>query len=149
GLPFGYQDHSEPTSDASTYLPMLSIARGASVIEKHITPDRNLKGEDYEAALNPDEFADFVKNIRIVDGILNKSPAEVSADELVYRQYKSLMKVVAKEKIRVGDVFSEDNVTVMRAKRGEVDGKRIKSLIGKQAESGYDKFEPLKGSEIG
>ncbi len=148
GVPFGYQDHSEPTSSASMYLPILFIAEGASVIEKHITPDRSLKGEDYEAALNPDEFADFVKNIRIVDNMLNKEPDEISADELIYRQYKSLMKVVAKKSIEVGDVFSEDNITVMRAKKGEVDGKRIKSLLGSMAKSAYQKFEPLKRSEL-
>jgi len=48
GLQFGYQDHSEPNSVASMYLPTLFIAGGASIIEKHITHDRSLKGEDYE-----------------------------------------------------------------------------------------------------
>jgi len=148
GLQFGYQDHSEPTSVASMYLPALFIAKGASIIEKHITHDRSLKGQDYEAALNPDEFADFVKNIRTVDAILNKKPDEVSADELKYREYKSLMKVVAKKSIKAGDVFSEDNITVMRAKKGEVDGKRIQSLLGKKAKSAYGKFEPVKRSEL-
>jgi N,N'-diacetyllegionaminate synthase len=148
GVAFGYQDHSEPNSAASMFLPVLAIAEGASVIEKHLTYDRSLKGEDYEAALNPDEFVEFVKNIRITDGILNKQSDEVSADELVYRQYKSLMKVVAKEPIRPGDLFTEDNLVVMRARKGEVEGNRIKSLLGKKAKSVYEKFEPLKKSEI-
>ncbi len=147
-LPFGYQDHSEPTSPASMYLPVLFIAGGASVIEKHITHDRSLKGEDYEAALNPDEFADFVKNIRIIDGILNKKPDEVSADELIYRQYKSLMKVVAKKKIKAGEVFSENNLTVMRAKKGRGRGQANKVVARQEGTSAYEKFEPLKRSEL-
>ena len=148
GVHFGYQDHSEPTSDASTFLPVLFMVSGASIIEKHITHDRSLKGEDFEAALNPDEFGEFVKNIRIIDGMLNKDPNEVSADELVYRQYKSLMKVVSGTKIRAGDTFSTDNLSVMRAKKGEVDGKRIESLLGKKSEFDYEKFEPLKRGEL-
>jgi len=44
---FGYQDHSEPTSLASIYLPILFITKGASVIEKHITHNRSLKGQDW------------------------------------------------------------------------------------------------------
>ena len=148
GVHFGYQDHSEPTSDASTFLPVLFIASGASIIEKHITHDRSLKGEDYEAALNPDEFSEFVKNIRIIDGMLNKQPDEVSADELVYRQYKSLMKVVAKAPIKVGDTLTEDNAAVMRSRKGEIDGKRIESLLGRRASSAYRKFEPIRRSEL-
>lgn len=147
-LLFGYQDHSEPASPASMYLPILLMAKGASIIEKHITHDRSLKGQDYESALNPDEFADFVRNIRIVDNILNKKANEVSADELKYREYKSLMKVVTRKSIEVGEVFSEDNLTVMRARRGEISGKRIKSLLNKTARSAYRKYEPIKRSEL-
>ncbi len=148
GLDFGYQDHSEPTSQASMYLPVLFIAGGASVIEKHITPDRSLKGEDYEAALNPDEFAAFVRNIRIVDDMLNKKADVVSTDELIYRQYKSLMKVVASKNIKTGDVFSRDNLTIMRARKGEIEGKRIESLLTRKANADYKKFEPIKRSEL-
>lgn len=143
-VPFGYQDHSEPTSFASTYLPILFIARGASIMEKHITHNRSLKGLDYEAALNPDEFADFVQNIRIVDNILNKKVDEVSADELKYREYKSLMRVVAKKTIRIGEIFSEDNLTVMRAKKGEINGRELKALLNKKSKLAYKKFEPIK-----
>lgn len=147
-LPFGYQDHSEPESWASTYLPILFMAEGASIIEKHITHNRSLKGQDYAAALNPDEFAEFVRDIRIVDNILNKKTDEVSADELKYREYKSLMKVVAKNRIKVGEVFSEDNLTVMRAKKGEINGRALTFLLNKTAKSAYTKFEPIKRSEI-
>lgn len=148
GIPFGYQDHSEPTSLASTYLPILSIAKGASIIEKHLTHDRSLKGQDYEAALNPDEFFEFVQNIRIVDNILNKKADEVSADELKYREYKSLMKVVAKKNIKFGEVFSENNLTVMRAKKGGINGRELKSLLNKKATSAYENFEPIERSEF-
>lgn len=143
-IPFGYQDHSEPTSLASIYLPILFISRGASVIEKHITHNRNLKGLDYQAALNPDEFTEFVKEIRTVDELLSKNPRVVSKEELKYKKYKSLMKVVAKKDIKKGARFSKDNLAVMRAKKGEVEGKKLKLLLNKKAKLSYKKFEPIK-----
>lgn len=147
-IPFGYQDHSEPLSLDSIYMPVLFIAQGATIIEKHITHNRSLKGTDYESALNPDEFVDFVKNIRIVDNILNKKINEVSLDELKYREYKTLMKVAAKKDISAGEVFSKDNIAVIRAKKGEIKGKRLKLLLNKKAKQSYKKFEPIKRKEL-
>ncbi|MCX6764888.1 MAG: N-acetylneuraminate synthase family protein, partial [Candidatus Nealsonbacteria bacterium] len=147
-LPWGYQDHSEPTSPASNYMSILAIGRGASIIEKHITHNRALKGVDYEAALNPDEFADFVKDIRIVNNIINKKPEEVSSDELQYKEYKTLMKVVATAEIKPGDNFSKDNIAVVRAKKGEIKGKNLKFLLNKKAKQNYQKFEPIKRNEF-
>ena len=147
-LPWGYQDHSEPISSASIYLPILAVGKGAAVIEKHITHNRSLKGQDYEAALNPDEFANFVKSIKIVDNILNKKINEVSADELQYKEYKTLMKAVAKRDIRIGEIFSKNNIAVMRAKRGEINGRYLSSLLDKGANFLYKRFEPIKRDEL-
>ncbi len=147
-LPFGYQDHSEPTSPASTYLPVLFISQGASIIEKHITYDRNLKGQDYWTALNPDEFSEFVKDIGTADLILSKNPKEVSPEEFQYKDYKSIIKVVAKKEIKKGTYFSEDNLAVMRAKRGEISGRYFKKLLGKESFFSYKKLEPIKRDEL-
>jgi N,N'-diacetyllegionaminate synthase len=147
-LPLGYQDHSEPRSQASTYLSVLAVSQGASVIEKHITHDRSLKGQDYEAALNPDEFLRFVRDIRMADRILEKRPKEVSQGEMKYRHLKSDMKAVALKAIKAGEVFSENNLTVMRAKKGELNGRELKNLFGRKAKKSYRKFEPVKRSEI-
>ncbi|MFC2070886.1 hypothetical protein ACFLTB_06935, partial [Chloroflexota bacterium] len=97
-------------------------------------------------ALNPDEFAEFVRNIRLAEGTLHKASEEVSADELEYREYKSLMKVVAKESIKAGDIFTLSNLTVMRARKGEISGKQIKTLLNKKSVSAYEKYEPIKRS---
>jgi sialic acid synthase SpsE len=58
----GYSDH---TSDIVT--PALSIAYGSSVIEKHFTVDKELPGRDNKFALDPIEFYEMVRNIRIAE----------------------------------------------------------------------------------
>jgi len=146
-IPWGYQDHSEPTSSASTYMPILAISQGAAVIEKHITHNRSLKGIDYQAALNPDEFTNFVKDIRVVDDLLCRKLNEVSVDELRYKKYKSIMKVIAKQDIKIGEKFTKNNLTVMRAKKGEIAGRELKLLLNKKSKLSYKKFEPIKKYE--
>ncbi len=147
-IPFGYQDHSEPTSPASTFLPVLFATEGAVIIEKHITHDRSLKGTDYQAALNPGEFTLFVQNLKTVNRMLTKKTDEISSGELKYRDYKSLIKVVAKTDIQQGESFSNENLAVMRAKSGEVAGKYLDSLLGRKATSSYHKFECIKKNEM-
>lgn len=58
-LPIGYSDHTE-----SWYVPALAVAKGASVIEKHFTSNKNLPGRDNKFALEAPAFAEMVKFIR-------------------------------------------------------------------------------------
>ena len=51
-------------------MPALAVAMGATFVEKHITFDRKEKGEDYEAALDPNGFKEFVENIRAAEKAL-------------------------------------------------------------------------------
>src|SRR5205823_1969384 len=66
-LPVGYQDHSDGGGDEAFWLPAAAVGMGVEVLEKHITHDRSLKGTDHEAALNPNEFARFVRMVRQVE----------------------------------------------------------------------------------
>lgn len=147
-LNFGYQDHSNPASLSSTYLPILFISQSALIIEKHITHNRELKGLDYEAALNPDEFIAFVQDIRTADRLINKQSDQICADEIKYRKYKSLIKIAAKKNIKIGEKFSEKNLVVMRAKKGKIKGSKLKFLLNKKSKSAYNKFDCIKKKEL-
>lgn len=147
-LPWGYQDHSEPESADSINLPILAQAMGAHIIEKHLTYNRSLKGQDYEAALNPDEFVEFAKTIKDIDYILNKEPNEISTGEVRYKEYKNLMKVVSSKAIKQGEKFTKDNLAVMRSKKGEIQGRHLDLLLEKESNNNYAKFEPLKTAEL-
>ena len=37
------------------------------VVERHITLDKSMKGNDHKCSLNPDEFAEMVRSIRIIE----------------------------------------------------------------------------------
>ncbi|OOE68971.1 N-acetylneuraminate synthase [Salinivibrio sp. ML198] len=112
GLSAGYSDHSEGIT-----IPIAAAARGAVLIEKHFTLDRNMEGPDHKASLEPHELGNMVDAIRNVEAALGtgvKSPTvSESKNKAVAR--KSL---VASQAISAGDAFSSGNVTIKRPGTG-------------------------------
>ena len=108
----GYSDHTEGIT-----VPPVAVAMGARVIEKHLTLNQSLPGPDHLASLEPADFADMVRDIRIVEKILGKgqkTPTKAEeANRLIAR--KSL---VAARDIAVGEEFSPDNLTTKRPGSG-------------------------------
>jgi N,N'-diacetyllegionaminate synthase len=112
GVAVGYSDHTEGIA-----VPIAAVAMGATVIEKHLTLDRNLPGPDHLASLEPEEFMAMVRGIRTIekalgDGIKRPTLSE-QANLPVVR--KSL---VAARPIRAGELFSEANLTAKRPGTG-------------------------------
>lgn len=62
GVPVGYSSHS-----VDTLPPVIAVAMGASVIEAHLTLDKDLPGSDHKASLTPDQFGQMVRDIRRVE----------------------------------------------------------------------------------
>ena len=61
----GYSDHTK-----GSHVAIAAVAIGASVIEKHITLNKKLKGPDHSSSLEPKEFIKFVERIRTTEEIL-------------------------------------------------------------------------------
>jgi N-acetylneuraminate synthase len=76
GLPVGYSDHTEGITVA-----VAAVARGAVVIEKHLTTDRTLAGPDHAASLEPQLFADLVTSIRTVEDSLGTGEKRATSSE--------------------------------------------------------------------
>jgi N,N'-diacetyllegionaminate synthase len=64
-LPVGYSDHSTGIEAA-----LAAVSLGATVIEKHLTLDRQLPGPDHAASLEPEEFGVMVRGIRRIQSML-------------------------------------------------------------------------------
>src|SRR4030067_2674378 len=112
GLSVGYSDHT-----LGIEVPIAAVAIGAKVIEKHFTLDKNMKGPDHKASLEPDELKAMVKAIRNVekamgDGI--KRPTE-KEDETRIIARRSL---VAKRDLKKGDVINSGDIIIKRPGSG-------------------------------
>jgi sialic acid synthase SpsE len=77
GLPVGLSDHSLDPELA----PMLAIAMGAAVVEKHFCLSRDDPGLDDPIALPPADFARMVRGIRRASGLATETLLEALARE--------------------------------------------------------------------
>ena len=136
GLPVGYSDHTEGIAVA-----LAAVARGASIIEKHFTLDRNLPGPDHKASLEPKELGEMVRGIRQIEQAIGGNIKTVGKAEeknsLIAR--KSL---VARSFIREGERFTAENVTVKRPGTG-ISPLRYWDILGTEAKRDYMADEVL------
>ena len=126
----GYSDHSEGVTTA----PIVA-ALGAKVIEKHFTKSNNLKGPDHKASLEPKELKEYFKLVEITERSMGSPKKQVSKNEKenISPVRKS---IVAKKKIRKGEVFTENNLDVKRP-GGGISPMKWENVIGKKAKSDF------------
>ncbi|MAD94159.1 MAG: N-acetylneuraminate synthase [Rhodobacteraceae bacterium] len=126
----GYSDHT-----TGIEVAVAAVALGASVIEKHLTLDRDLPGPDHKASLEPNEFAAMVRAIRDIelamgDGIKRPSQSEVENKPIVRKS------LVAAKAIAAGDLFTQENLTVKRPGTG-ISPMRWDEVVGRTASRAF------------
>lgn len=103
----GLSDHS-----LGTTAPVVAVALGASMIEKHLTLHRRDGGVDSHFSLEPTEFADLVRDVRRAEAMLGSpafGPSAAEEASLVFRRSLYVVQDLAK-----GDEFTRDNVRAIR-----------------------------------
>ncbi len=137
GVAVGYSDHTPGIEVA-----IAAVALGASVIEKHFTLDRNFPGPDHKASLEPEELKAMVAAIRNIeialgDGIKQLTPSEARNKPIVRKS------LVASQKIKVGEVFSVQNITTKRPGTG-ISPMRWDEVIGHPAPRDFSADELIE-----
>jgi pseudaminic acid synthase len=107
-----------------------AVALGAEIIEKHFILDRNLGGPDAPFSMESDELAQMVEQIRLVEKTLGTVSYELSDKMKTNRKFSRSLFAI--KDIRIGDVFTEDNVRSIRPGDG-LSPKYLKSILGKRA----------------
>ena len=133
----GYSDHT-----LGIEVPIAAVALGATVIEKHFTLNKNLKGPDHRFSIEPDELKRMVISIRNIEKSLGDSIKKPSQSEL-----KNILivrkSIVAKTNIKKGEIFNESNITIKRPGNG-IPPTRWAEIIGKKANKYFKKDELIK-----
>ncbi|SFK81439.1 N-acetylneuraminate synthase [Paenibacillus sp. 1_12] len=135
-LPIGLSDHTEGIA-----VPIAAAALGASVIEKHLTLDRNMAGPDHRASLEPADFRSMVIGIRQVEASLGSSaklpsPREQTNAEVARRS------IVAAQAIASGEILTESHLAIKRPGGGRSPF-QYWELLGTTVRRAYDKDEML------
>ncbi|MEO0908453.1 MAG: N-acetylneuraminate synthase family protein [Pseudomonadota bacterium] len=123
----GYSGH-----ERGFHVPVAAVARGAKVVEKHFTLDRNMEGNDHRVSLLPRELTDMVAQIREVEAAMGTAaPRAVTQGEMMNREVLA-KSVVAARAIKQGQLISEADLTVRSPGQG-LQPYRRKDLIGRAA----------------
>jgi N-acetylneuraminate synthase len=67
-VPIGYSGH-----EMDTFISVAAVAMGACMIERHFTLSREMWGSDQKASIEPDEMAELVKSIRILEQAMGEN----------------------------------------------------------------------------
>jgi N,N'-diacetyllegionaminate synthase len=137
----GYSDHT-----IGSQASVMAVTLGARVIEKHITTDNNLIGPDHKASANPEDFRQFVQDIRRVEMILGSAVKKPSISEI---QYIPIVRrsIVAIKEIKKGEKFSRDNIDLKRPGTG-IAPKYFDKIIGRTARADIDYDSMLNWRDI-
>ncbi|MEN6349902.1 MAG: N-acetylneuraminate synthase [Syntrophomonas sp.] len=137
GVKVGYSDHTRGIA-----VPIAAAARGAAIIEKHFTLDKNLPGPDHKASLEPDELKAMITSIRQVQqslGAVEKLPAP---SELKNRSI-ARRSLITLERVKKGEIFTEKNLGAKRPGTG-ISAIYYFDWLGCQAQRDYEPDEMLE-----
>lgn len=136
----GYSDHTRP--DEGMDVIKTAWLLGASIIEKHFTLDKSLKGNDHYHAMDPLDVKkiksglDFIKNIR---GQESKRCLE---SELVARR-NARRSIVTNVAIKPGMIITESMLTFKRPGTG-ISPEEIRNVVGKKARVNIDEDSTIQ-----
>ena len=107
-VPIGFSDHT-----ADIFTPVAAAAIGACMIEKHFCLSRSDPGTDTFFALEPHEFKEMCRGIRIAQAALGTSQKYILDGEK--KTAKGFRKsFIAWRDLKKGDVLTNENTIIKR-----------------------------------
>lgn len=128
----GVSDHT-----IGSTVPILSVALGATVVEKHFILDRSLGGPDSAFSMEPHEFSQMVSAVKDAQQSLGRITYEVTDKNKSRRR-----SLFVAEDIKEGEIITEKNVRSIRPGYG-LHPKYLSQILGKKASQDLKKGEPF------
>lgn len=126
-------------------VPVLSVALGARVIEKHFILDKSIGGPDASFSLTPTEFSEMVQSVREAEKALGKVDYSMSEGKKNNRLISRSLFIV--EDVRTGETLTEKNVRSIRPGHG-LEPRYYNDVIGKKATQDLERGTPLAWSHF-
>ena len=141
-LPVGISDHI-----IGDMVSLGAVARGANIIEKHLTLDKDMEGPDHILSLLPSEFKDMKERIIIVEKSLGDGIKQPSANEVasIIRFRKTMY---TKHAIKKGSIINIDDIIYTAPAYG-IYSKYEDIVIGRIVTRDVDKNMPITWDMLG
>lgn len=122
----GYSDHT-----LGYAISLAAIAKGAKIIEKHFTLDKNMEGWDHKVSADPQELEIICKEGQNIFECLGSNYKVVSQDELEKRE-KFRRSATTARNIKEGEIITENDIVYKRPGTG-ITPAEAKWLVGRKA----------------
>jgi N-acetylneuraminate synthase len=135
-LPVGYSDHTDGIE-----ISVAAVALGATIIEKHLTLDRNAEGPDHAASIEAGDFKRMVAAIRNVESALGDG-VKAPKDSEIRNVPVARKSIVAARSLKAGEIIGPGDITTKRPGSGRppID---YWSLIGTAATRSFEPDDPI------
>ena len=141
GVPVGLSDHSMGSVGAVT-----AVAMGAKIIEKHFCLDRAIENPDSSFSMNPQEFAQMVRDVRQAEKAIGKvvyGPTKQEKNSITFRR-----SIFCVKDIKKGEKLTEENIRVIRPGHG-LAPKYYEEILGQVALMDIERGTPMTQSMVG
>lgn len=139
----GYSSH-----DADPLVSALAVAKGARIIEAHITHAKNQKGTDHKASLAVEELDGFIRKLKSASIYLgNAFPRTPSQGEMLNRLSLGKSLCVARD-IAAGTALKEADLE-LRSPGNGFGYDQLDQVVGKILQTDRKKGELLGKSDVG
>ncbi|MGG8497344.1 pseudaminic acid synthase [Tenacibaculum sp. TC6] len=125
--------------------PMIAVALGAKVIEKHFILDKEVGGADAHFSLDEFEFKQMVDAIRLTENLMGKVDYEMTDKKKKSREFSRSL-FIAKD-VKEGDILTEENIRSVRPGYG-LHPKYYNEILGSKVNNDKRKGEPLKWGDL-
>ena len=139
--PIGYSDHS-----LGTIASIMAVSLGASIIEKHLTLNRNDKGPDHLSSLEPKEFKILCENIRIAEKILGSSIKKPTKKEMIGR-ITNRRGLYAATDLKKNQVIEKKDISIKRPEAYHTP-KQYYELVGKKLLNDLKREKPFNDKDL-
>jgi len=103
----GYSGH-----ERGYHIPLAAVSMGAKIVEKHLTIDRTMEGNDHKISLLPSEFKHMVRSIReIEDSLGNNVMRQLTQGELMNRETLAKSLIVTHD-LKQGEIITADAIDI-------------------------------------
>lgn len=140
GCIVGVSDHT-----FGSVVPILSVAMGGKMIEKHVTLRRSDGGTDAEFSMEMSEFEDMCKQVRMAEKAMGIKTYYLTESQKMERHFSRSLFVA--EDIKSGDVLNEKNIKSVRPADG-MHTKYFSEIMGKHVNQDLKKGTPMDWSYI-
>jgi pseudaminic acid synthase len=131
----GLSDHT-----LGIVAPVVAIALGAKVVEKHFILDKSIGGPDASFSLDEKEFSDMVNAIRNAELALGTVSYQLSKNTITNRKFSRSLFIV--KDIFAGETITEAHIRSIRPGFG-LPPKYYKEILGKKVRFDIPRGTPL------